>query len=124
MPSAAWAIEIGTSVTRSSSIAAEAIVRPHPEVHVEIAGWHRRAGRPAPRRVSRSVEPSTTPAGTSTVYVLSAVIRPSPRHFAHGVVITSPRPPHRGHGLVDTIWPSTLWRTRRTWPDAAAVGST
>ena len=42
--------------------------------------------------------------------------RPSPRQVGHGVTMTSPRPPHRGHGDVVTICPSRLWRTRWTWP--------
>ena len=58
----------------------------------------------------------STPAGTSTWYVFSAITRPSPLQVGHGVTMTWPRPPHFGHALAVTIWPSMLWRTRCTWP--------
>ena len=38
--------------------------------------------------------PSSTPAGTSTVYVRGSVRRPSPRQSGHGLVISRPNPPH------------------------------
>jgi hypothetical protein len=61
-----------------------------------------------PRPVSRSVEPLSTPAGTSTWYVRSPITRPSPPHVLHGVTTIWPRPPQRGHADAVTICPSRL----------------
>jgi len=62
------------------------------------------------------VEPSSTPAGTSTVYARSSIRRPWPLQSAQGVGISCPDPPQRGHGLEVTIWPSRDCRTRRSSP--------
>ena len=70
----------------------------------------------APRSASRSVEPSSTPAGTSTVNVLSSMRRPSPRQSAQGSGIISPVPPQREQATLVTTCPSSDWRTRRSSP--------
>ncbi len=70
----------------------------------------------APRSASRSVEPSSTPAGTSTVKVLSSMRRPSPRQSGQGCGIISPVPPQREQATLVTTWPSSDWRTRRSSP--------
>src|SRR5699024_8181314 len=44
--------------------------------------------------------PSWTPAGTRTLTVWVAGLRPWPRHVSHGVSTIMPRPPHLLHGSV------------------------
>ena len=55
----------------------------HPQVHVQVAGGPPRRP-PAPRPGRRSVDPSSTPAGTSTTKDRSSRRRPSPRQSGHG----------------------------------------
>ena len=80
----------------------------------------------APRSARRSVEPSSTPAGTSTVKVVSSMRRPSPRHSGHGCGIISPEPEQREQATLVTTWPSSDWRTRRSspvpWQSAQVIG--
>ena len=99
------------------AVAPVALVRRRPGGGRTGRRRRRRAARPRRGPVSRSVEPVSTPAGTSTWYVCSTVTRPSPRHVGHGVTMTWPSPPQRGHGPDVTIWPSRLWRTRCTCPE-------
>ena len=62
------------------------------------------------------MEPSSTPAGTSTVNVLSCMRRPSPPQSAHGFGIIWPVPLQRAQATLVTTWPSNDWRTRRSSP--------
>ena len=115
MPSAACAIDTGTSVTKSSSS------RRHCGCSATRRCTNKSPAAPprgptAPLPVRRNVCPVATPAGTSTVSVTSSTLRPSPRHVAHGDAMVCPMPLQREQALVVTICPSTLCRTRRTWP--------
>ena len=49
-------------------------------------------GPAGPRSASRRVEPSSTPAGTSTTKVRSSIRRPSPRQAGHGSGMVCPVP--------------------------------
>jgi hypothetical protein len=55
-------------------------------------------GPPAPRPGRRRVDPSSTPAGTSTTKDRSSRRRPSPRHSGHGDGISSPGALRTGTG--------------------------
>ena len=84
------------------------------------AGPPRRPASPLP--ASRIREPSLTPAGMLTRYLLSSRSRPSPAQVGHGSSITVPEPPQREHGRVieNTPWP---WAsTPRPWQTGQTIG--
>src|SRR5699024_3976867 len=55
--------------------------------------------------------------GMRTVTERSVAVRPCPEQAVQGLSITSPWPSQVGHGAIVTIWPSSDWATRCTWPE-------
>src|SRR5581483_12066938 len=69
---------------------------------------------PTPRSVMYC--PVATPAGTWIDSSWSPRMRPSPRHFLHGVWTMRPSPWQVGHGATVTNWPKNERCARRTSP--------
>ena len=106
-------VQVGVEVV---AVAPEALVGADAQVDVEVAGG-------PPRGPDRT--PTLEPEGGGRVDagrdvdgegLVLAAVRPSPAQLSHGSAMISPAPPQRGHGAAVTIWPSSDWRTRRTWP--------
>src|SRR5687768_2050183 len=65
--------------------------------------------------------PDETPAGICTGIVWSPRPRPSPRHFLHGALMTTPSPEQVGHGTTETNCPKKERCARRTSPPPLQV---
>src|SRR6266702_3277143 len=70
----------------------------------------------SPSPVTRTLIPSSTPAGILTTTRRLLRTRPCPRHFSQGVVMTRPSPRQRSHMETLTNWPKIDCCTRRISP--------
>src|SRR5207245_6528924 len=70
----------------------------------------------SPSPVTRTLIPSSTPAGILTTTRRLLRTRPCPRHFSQGVVITLPSPRQRSHMVTLTNCPKIDCCTRRISP--------
>src|SRR5436190_11589909 len=71
----------------------------------------------SPSPVTRTLIPSSTPAGILTTTRRLLRTRPCPRHFSQGVVITVPSPRQRSQTVTLTNCPKIDCCTRRISPD-------
>ena len=119
VPSAAWTIDTVTVVDQVVAGPRVALVRLHPQMDVEVARFTAtRTDRAPPGEAEGG---AVVDAGRH-VHLVGAGPRlagHAPAHASHGVTMSCPKPPQRGQAEVVTIWPSRLWRTRRTWPAPA-----
>ncbi len=115
VPSAAWATPTCRVACRSSPARSNRLSGVTERwTNSEPLGPPR--GPAGPRSASRRVEPSSTPAGTSTTKLRSSIRRPSPRQAGHGSGMVCPSPWHRPQATAVTTWPSRDWRMRRISP--------